>query len=328
MFWLIDKIIVTPIINILFIIYHFVGDFGLAIIFFTILVKLITWPLMKKNLTQSKLMKKLQPELAEIKKNCKGNRQLETIQTLDLYRRYNLKPFRSVLTVLIQLPILIALFSAVNTMVIPRHDDNISSRAYPVIAELSTIKDLSDKQQKHLANPLETPYDFHPKFLNTINLDIRANFNDLAGVTIFIFCLASALFQYLIMKDQRPSRKNSRTLRQIFQEAANGKEASQSEINSIVTSQMSLTMPIMIFLLNVNFPGALVFYYLVGNIIYYIQQKHIFKENQIEMDNIADKAILKELKDAKEAQLVKTKTPKNKTNITRISASSSQKRKK
>ena len=80
-------IVVRPIANILFFIYNYVGDFGLAIILFVLLVKMLMWPLVKRQLYQVKLMRKLQPELAEIKKNCNGNRQLESLQTMDLYKR-------------------------------------------------------------------------------------------------------------------------------------------------------------------------------------------------------------------------------------------------
>jgi YidC/Oxa1 family membrane protein insertase len=110
MFAFLDMIIVRPIVNILFVIYSLVGDFGLAIILFTIIVKLITWPLMKRQLHQTRIMRQIQPELAEIKKNCKGNRQLESLQMMDLYKRKNVKPFRSMLTLLIQFPIFIGLF--------------------------------------------------------------------------------------------------------------------------------------------------------------------------------------------------------------------------
>ena len=122
MFELIDLIIVRPIINILFVIYNFVGDFGVAIIIFTVLVKFLMWPLVKRQLHQTKLMRKIQPELAEIKKNCNGNRQLESLQMMDLYKRHNIKPFRSVLTLFIQLPIFFSLFMAINVMVRPQPD--------------------------------------------------------------------------------------------------------------------------------------------------------------------------------------------------------------
>ena len=64
MFRLIDFLIVRPITNILFFIYNYVGDFGLAIILFVLIVKMCMWPLVKRQLHQTKLMRKLQPELA------------------------------------------------------------------------------------------------------------------------------------------------------------------------------------------------------------------------------------------------------------------------
>ena len=103
MFGILDTLIVRPIVNILFIIYSLVGDFGLAIIIFTIIVKFAMWPLMKRQLHQTRVMREIQPELAEIKKNCNGNRQMESLQMMDLYKRKNVKPFRSMLSVFIQL---------------------------------------------------------------------------------------------------------------------------------------------------------------------------------------------------------------------------------
>ena len=78
-FNLIDMIVVRPIVNILFVIFNLVHDFGLAIIIFTVIVKLCMLPLTLRQLKQTKLMRKLQPELTQIKKNCKGNKQLESL---------------------------------------------------------------------------------------------------------------------------------------------------------------------------------------------------------------------------------------------------------
>ena len=193
-------IIVRPITNILFVIYGLVGDFGLAIIFFTILVKLLMWPLIKRQLHQTKLMRKLQPELAQIKKQCGGNRQLESLQMMDLYKRYNVKPFRSILTLIIQLPIFIALYTAIQVMVVPTTADNLSIRAYePVrqfdniaevislqetylanpdrayepVRQFDNIAEVISLQETYLANPEQNTYDFHPQLFGVINLDAR-----------------------------------------------------------------------------------------------------------------------------------------------------------
>ena len=147
----IDFIIVRPIVNILFVIFNLVHDFGLAIIIFTILVKLCMWPLTKRQLNQTKLMRKLQPELTQIKKNCNGNKQLESLQTMDLYKRYNVKPFASILTLFIQLPIFIAIFSAIRVIATPLPQDNLNNRAYEIVAyEGSEIRTLEEKQKVYL----------------------------------------------------------------------------------------------------------------------------------------------------------------------------------
>ena len=93
-------IIINPIANLLFIIYNLIGDFGSAVIIFTILVKLCMYPMTKRQLHQTRLMKKLQPELAEIRKRCAGNKQLESLETMDLYKKNNMRYYRERIKIL------------------------------------------------------------------------------------------------------------------------------------------------------------------------------------------------------------------------------------
>lgn len=324
MFELIDFLIVRPITNILFVIYNYVGDFGLAIILFTVIVRILMWPLLKRQFEQTKLMRKIQPELAEIKKNCRGNRQLESLQMMDLYKRHNIKPFRSILTLLIQLPIFIALFTAIRVMVTPTNQDNLARRAYSFVQPLDKVQDLIKKQKPFLKSH-KNGYDFHPQLLNSVNLDVRAGLKDVNEIIILLFVLGSAFAQYYTIKQQQPSKSKKRSLRQMFKEAADGKEISQSEINSVASSQMTYMMPIMMLFIMMPLPGALVFYYLLTSTISIIQQRYIFNRKTDEMDNTADKAILKELRDIKEAKIIQNK--KTGTKITRISAKDTKRRK-
>ena len=96
-------------------------------------------------------------------------------------------------------------------------------------------------------------------------------------------------------------------------------------MNAMVQNQMSFMMPLMLLLIMINLPGALVLYYLLTNIITSIQQRIIFHKDYDEMDNLADKVILKELKGVKEAEVIKNK--KTGTTITRISAKDAKKTK-
>ncbi|MDQ2973718.1 MAG: YidC/Oxa1 family membrane protein insertase, partial [bacterium] len=77
-----------PIFNILVLILAVLPghNFGLAIIIFTILVRWAMLPLLKKQLHNTVKMRALQPELKRIKKAAAGNRQTETMMTMELYK--------------------------------------------------------------------------------------------------------------------------------------------------------------------------------------------------------------------------------------------------
>ena len=351
MFELLDFLIVRPIVNILFVIYSVVGDFGVAIIILTILIKFLTWPLMKRQLQQTKLMRKIQPELAEIKKNCKGNRQLESLQMMDLYKRNNIKPFRSVLTIFIQLPIFIALFTAISVSVNPcantdeyqvnigrcrnaNTEYNVEHSAYPPIRNMQNINTLID-QQKQYFKDFEAAEDkstvelqFKPKLFGAIDLSVLPSqvFSNpsVSTVVVLIFALASAVTQFIMARQQDPTRqkgKKRRGMKELMKEAADGKEASRDEINAVAQSQTTYMMPIMMLFIMINLPGALVMYYFFSNLITVFIQKIILSKKLEQMEEAADKKVLKELRDAtkkiKEAEIVEDKTEVSKTKSTR-----------
>jgi membrane protein insertase Oxa1/YidC/SpoIIIJ len=159
---------------------------------------------------------------------------------------------------------------------------------------------------------------------------------------VFLFAIASAIMQFIMSRQQDPTRqkgKKRRTMRDLMREAADGKETNQDEINAVAQSQMTYMMPIMMLFIMINLPGALVFYYLLNNIITVFLQKIILNRNYTEMEAAADKKILKELRDAQEAVVVKdeteaktthylsdSKNKNQKVHITRIKASDKKKR--
>lgn len=329
MFQLIDFIIVRPIVNILFVIYNIVGDFGIAIIIFTILVKILMWPLVKRQFYQTKLMRKIQPELAEIKKNCKGNRQLESLQMMDLYKRNNIKPFRSILTLLIQLPLFIALYTAIRVVVMPNPTDNVAMRAYPPIAQMERITEIREAQAPYLENA-SVGYEFQPKLFWTIDLgpsasSVLAGNINISSVVILLLAISSAIIQYFSAKQQLPSNgKKSKSFREIMKAASEGKDPDQAELNAMTTRQMSFMMPLMMFFIMFNLPGALALYYFLTTTTTLVQQRIVLNKAEDEMEISADKAVLKELKNIKEAKIIENK--KSGTKITRISAKDNKKK--
>lgn len=85
-------------------------DAGFVVIIFTVVVKLILFPLSQKSVRSQIEMKKIQPEIDEIKLKYKDNKQEQALKTMNLYKEKGINPFAGIFLTLIQLPILIALY--------------------------------------------------------------------------------------------------------------------------------------------------------------------------------------------------------------------------
>ena len=86
------------------------GNYGVAIIVLTVLVRLVFWPLTHKSTVSMRKMQELQPLLKEIQARCKDNPQKLQMETMALYREKGVNPFASCLPMLVQIPFFIALF--------------------------------------------------------------------------------------------------------------------------------------------------------------------------------------------------------------------------
>ena len=136
-------LIVQPIFNLLVLIYALLPghNFGLALIIFTIIIRLLLWPLVKKQLHQAKAMRKLQPEIKRIKKATKGNRQKESQMLMELYKERGINPFGTFPILIVQLIILIGLYSGLRRVISDPHD--LVSFAYPSLQHLSWMQQLA-----------------------------------------------------------------------------------------------------------------------------------------------------------------------------------------
>lgn len=85
-------------------------DVGLAVILFTIIIRLILFPLSKKAVVTQVKMKEIEPELNKIRKEV-SDKQKQALMTMDLYKKKGVNPFSSILLLFIQLPIIFALYT-------------------------------------------------------------------------------------------------------------------------------------------------------------------------------------------------------------------------
>ena len=102
-----------PIFNVLMAFYVFspIKDFGLAIIALTVLTRLLFYPLSKQAAYSQRLMAKIQPQLKEIQERYKNNKEEQTKAMMSFYKDKKINPLSGCVPILIQLPVLFALFA-------------------------------------------------------------------------------------------------------------------------------------------------------------------------------------------------------------------------
>ncbi|MEK7114858.1 MAG: YidC/Oxa1 family membrane protein insertase [Patescibacteria group bacterium] len=105
-------ILYTPLLNLLIFLYNNIAfqDLGVAIILLTLIIRFVLYPLFYKSFLNQTLMQKLQPEIAKIQHEHKHDKEKQAQVLLALYREHKVNPFSSFLLLLVQLPILIALY--------------------------------------------------------------------------------------------------------------------------------------------------------------------------------------------------------------------------
>jgi YidC/Oxa1 family membrane protein insertase len=112
-------------------------DVGIAVILFTILIKLILFPLTKSSLITQIKMRTLEPQMKEIRDKYKDNREELARKTLEFYRENKIKPFSSFLLVLIQFPIIIALYFVFLKAGLPNVNTELLYSFVPVPMEIN-----------------------------------------------------------------------------------------------------------------------------------------------------------------------------------------------
>lgn len=273
-----DLVVVQPIFNLLIGLYSLIpgGDFGIALIIFTILIRFALWPLVKKQLHQVKAMRKLQPELNRIKKATKGNRQMQSMQMMELYKQHGVSPFRSIGILLIQLPIFIALYQVIQIFTL--HRDEVGKFTYDFMENIGPIKDL-----------IAHPENFNENLFGFVNLTQHAITTNPLAINIFLIIIAAgaAVTQYFMSKQTTPQQPSNKRFRDIMKDAADGKQADQGEMNAVVMGKMIKFLPFMMFFIMISLPGALALYYAVSNLVAVAQQHKILKQDTEELVEIA-----------------------------------------
>jgi YidC/Oxa1 family membrane protein insertase len=137
---ILNEILYRPLFNALIFLYNTIGfhDLGMAIIILTIIIRALLWPSQAKALRSQRDLQRLQPELEKIRTKHK-DKQKQTQETLEFYRKHKISPFSSCLPMLIQLPIIIALYQVFRHSLVKES----LSALYPFISRPETINSIS-----------------------------------------------------------------------------------------------------------------------------------------------------------------------------------------
>jgi YidC/Oxa1 family membrane protein insertase len=288
--------IVQPIFNLLVLVYALLPghNFGLALIIFTIIIRLLLWPILKKQLHHAKAMRSLQPEIKKIKQATKGDRPKESQMLMELYKERGINPFATFPILIVQVIILIGLYSGLQKLLHNHHA--LVSFAYPSLQHLGWMQTLAH-DIRHFDNSL----------LGVVDLS-RSALNKGGGIywPAMLIVAGSAVAQYFQSKQLLPADKDQRGLRTILKSAGEGKQADQSEVNAAVGRSTIYFIPVMIFVFTVGLPSALSLYWLTSGLVAFIQQSIVLNRDETEMEAIADKPDKKDIASIPEAEIVQS----------------------
>lgn len=124
-----NTILYQPLFNALVLLYQYLpgNDFGVAIIILSAAIRIALYPLMTQSIKSQKSLSEIQPKLQEIQSKYKDNKEEQGRQMMELYKREKINPLGGCLPMLVQLPILIALYQVLRKILEPGAMSNLYS---------------------------------------------------------------------------------------------------------------------------------------------------------------------------------------------------------
>ncbi len=226
--------ILDPMVNALIWLYGFLGNnYLFAILVLTVLIRLIVFPLTWQQQRSMSVMQELQPKLKKLQEKHKGDSETLSRKQMELYREAGVNPFGGCLPTLIQLPILLGLYQAITR--------SLAASPFQLI-ELS----------QHIYNPLPQVLSWLPDAFSLIPLNSRFMWLNLASPDPYY------ILPVLVVVTTWLQQKLLST------PSADPQQASMSR-------SMQLTMPLFIGYISLTFPSGLSIYWVVSNIIGFVQ---------------------------------------------------------
>ena len=291
-------------------------NFGIAIIIFVVIVKLIFYRLNKRQMQQMQQQRDLQPEVDKIKKTHKDNRQQQALATMALYKEKGFKPAFLFLYLLIQIPIFLGLYQVTRQIAI--NPEVLLERSYSFLHNLPWLKELS--------NDITL---FDSTFVGLVDLTQPAISTAESGENIFYFgafliVLFAVGMQFLTAK-QTIAKTTTQTgppkkIRDILAEQKTGKEVDQQELIKAYSRLFVYIIPVVTFFVFIGWYAVLPFYWFFYNVLQLFQQKLFDHQTaatktKVSVDGKEEEGVLEKplnAKQKKEQRQRATNTPQRK----------------
>ncbi|OHB18765.1 MAG: hypothetical protein A2666_02430 [Parcubacteria group bacterium RIFCSPHIGHO2_01_FULL_47_10b] len=241
--------LVQPLFNLLVLLQSFIpgGDFGIAVILLTILVKVILFPLNQKAILSQRDLQKLQPQLQSIQQKYKDNKEKLAQESMKLYKDHKVNPLGGCLPLLIQLPILLALFQIFRTI---------------TTIDLNTLYSF-----------IPRPEAIHTTFLGIVDLGKASiELAIIAGALQFIQAKFMQQRQQLGVTPQKDGKKDDSG-----KEGAVHKPANQQVMMQAMQKQMLYFMPGLTVFISLTLPGALPLYWAANTAFSIVQEQYLWR---------------------------------------------------
>ena len=256
--------------------YTYLGNFGLAIIIFSIIVKLVLLPMTIKQQKTMKKTARIQEKLKDIQDKYKNNPEKLNQETIDLYRRENMSPFSGCLGAIVQIILLFSVFflvrspltymKKVDNSLIEQYktqieEENASNSAYP---EISIIKQKGNEDERVYIN------------MNFLGVDLSGvPLKDSSDVKVFIIPVLYVITTFISIR----LNSSINTKKDKNKMITDGKEQSKSEVKEEeinpmeqANKSMNYMMPIMSISIALVAPLGLALYWLINNILMIIER--------------------------------------------------------
>lgn len=262
--------IAKPLGQFLYLIYNTIGfhNYGLAIIIFTIIIRLLMLPLTVKQYRSTAKMQEIQPQIQEIQKRYKNDKEKLNAEMLKLYQENKVNPAGGCMPLLIQMPIIFALWA-----VISRPLTYMLNRA----GEVQELLKLVPEAQR-IRGYDELSIVIHQNLLSMnflgLNLglvpsmDISKIISNAQYAALLIIPILATAMTYISSKMSMPAGQN--------QQNANAAQMQNS---------MMFIAPLMTLFFSFQFPAGLGLYWIAGYVIQILQQmyinKHVIKKKEV-----------------------------------------------